>query len=100
MAAARRASTPATLIRYSMVPRLSSIGLHAARAAASRASQRGLVELVSDQRRGGLASPAVRRRHRTQRTRASRADAAGVERHVDPAPTTAMSISVRGMKRR
>src|SRR5262249_55609104 len=31
--AARRASTPATLVRYSIVPRLSSIGLHARRAA-------------------------------------------------------------------
>ena len=30
-AAVRRASTPATLMRYSLVPRLSSIGLHAAR---------------------------------------------------------------------
>src|SRR5262249_21743124 len=35
MAAPRRASTPATLVRYSIVPRLSLIGLHAARAAAS-----------------------------------------------------------------
>src|SRR6185503_11821895 len=33
--AARRARTPATLMRYSLVPRLSSIGWHAARAAAS-----------------------------------------------------------------
>src|SRR5579862_7094860 len=36
--AARRASTPAILVRYSAVPRLSLMGLQAARAAASRAS--------------------------------------------------------------
>jgi len=38
MAAARRASTPATLMRYSIVPRLSVIGRQAARAAASSRS--------------------------------------------------------------
>ena len=46
--AARRASTPATWMRNSMVPRLSSIGRHAARAAASSRSCAGLVEPAAD----------------------------------------------------
>ena len=44
MTAARRAITPATLVRYSIVPRLSLIGLQACRAARSRpasAAERG-----------------------------------------------------------
>ena len=46
MAAARRASTPATLIRNSLVPRLSSIGRQAAEQAAANLSRAAASTLV------------------------------------------------------
>src|ERR1035437_2295038 len=69
--AARRAITPATLVRYSIVPRLSSIGL---------------------QGRRGATAPST--------TLASVQAPPGSSVTLTPAPTTAISISVRGMKRR
>ena len=101
MAAARRASTPATLVRYSMVPRLSLIGLQAALRRRVELRQRCLVELVADQRVGRILHQQPRRRHRAEQPRAPRCRrrfASSVT--LTPQPTTAMSISVRGMKRR
>ena len=54
IAAARRASTPATLMRNSLVPRLSSIGRQAAEAAAASSLERRVVDLGADQRLGRL----------------------------------------------
>ena len=50
MAAARRAITPATLMRYSIVPRLSLIGLQARARRLVEPGERRLVELAPDQR--------------------------------------------------
>ena len=55
MAAARRASTPATLVRYSIVPRLSVIGLQAACAAeSSRANVSSLSLWPINDKRGTI----------------------------------------------
>ena len=85
MAATRRASTPATLVRYSIVPRLSLIGLHAARAAASSFASVAVVQRVADQRVGRVLHQQHGRRHRTQRHTRRGADALVVQRHADAA---------------
>ena len=101
MAAARRVSTPAILVRYSMVPRLSVIGLQAARAAASIAASVGVVQLAADQRLGGIVDDHLGRgNRRPARQRASLQTPLPSSTRFTPAPTTAMSISVRGIKRR
>ena len=74
--AARRASTPATSTRNSIVPRLSSIGRHAARAAASSRCLRRLVEPAADDRLRGLRHQQHPRGHRAER-HARRGDRAG-----------------------
>jgi len=91
-------STPATSMRYSLVPRLSSIGRHAARAAAARrssatSSTRVPVSAGAAPRPAAQSAPP----HRAQRRR--RAYAARIEGRLMPQPTTAMSISVRGVMR-
>ena len=83
MAAARRASTPATLVRYSIVPRLSSIGLHAALRRAVQRRERGVVELVPDQRVGRFRHQQRGRRDGAEHDPRVGADAARVERDVD-----------------
>jgi len=98
--AARRASTPATLIRYSRVPRLSSIGWQAAAAAAARrpsaASSSGVP--ISASAASGTSSGRAATAPSATRAAVQVPPSSSV-RHT-PAPTTAMSISVRGMKRR
>ena len=85
MAAARRASTPATLVRYSIVPRLSLIGLQARCAAASSAGKRILVEPVALQRLGGLVDDDLGRRDGAEHDARVGADAVRVQGHVDAA---------------
>ena len=84
-----------------MVPRLSSIGRQAARAAAARAASVGVVEPGADQRRGGLGAPAAASAppRRARRAPAAKVPSAASVR-LTPQPTTAMSISVRGVSRR
>ena len=100
MAATRRASTPATLVRYSIVPRLSLIGLHAARAAASSFAS------VSSSSVWPISASAASFTSSTVGATAPSATRAAVQTPLSssvtlmPQPTTAMSISVRGMKRR
>ena len=74
--AARRASTPATLMRYSLVPRLSSIGWQAALRGGVELLQRGVVDLAADQRLGGVGHQQRPRGHRAERHARRRADAA------------------------
>src|SRR5450759_4403146 len=98
--AARRAITPATLVRYSIVPRLSSIGLQARRAAWSSAAS-----TVSSSVRPIRAAAASGTRIAVGATAPSTTLASvqtppGSSVTLTPAPTTAISISVRGMKRR
>src|SRR5262245_25103205 len=98
--AARRASTPASSIRNCTVPRLSSIGRHAARAAASSRSWAGRSRALPTMAR---AASGTSRTFSATAARATRARVTAPEAsmaRLTPAPTTAMSISVRGMKRR
>src|SRR5437867_5342337 len=100
MSAARRVSTAAASTRNSVVPRLSSIGRHAARAAASSrccAATSSRVPTIACAASGtsstfGATAPSD--------TRAALIVPALSSVRLTPAPTTAMSISVRGMKRR
>jgi hypothetical protein len=98
--AARRASTPATSVLNSTVPRLSSMGLHAAEQARASAAQRGVVEPGADDGLGGLRHQHHGRRHRAQRDAGLLDHAASAQGQADPRRQTAMSISVRGVKRR
>ena len=67
MAAVRRASTPATLVRYSIVPRLSLIGLQIALRRSVELGQRCVVQLVADQRGRGVLHQQRGRRHGAER---------------------------------
>ena len=83
MVAARRVITPATLMRYSIVPRLSLIGLQAPRAASSSAASAVVVELAADQRGRGLRHQNRGRRHRAEHDPGVGDDAARVAREID-----------------
>src|SRR5258708_16817968 len=99
-AAARFASTPATLMRYSLVPRLSSIGRHAAAAACARRSSAGASrrELTSAAPAAATSSTVGATARSDPRAAAHTPSASSVT--LTPTPTTAMSISVRGVMRR
>ena len=84
--AVRRAITPATLIRYSLVPRLSSIGRQAALTACASRVERGIVDRRADERLRGLGHQQHGRRHRPDRDPRRRADAALVEGEADRDP--------------
>ena len=98
--AARVASTPATFFLKTIVPRLSSIGLQAAAQAAaslSRAASSSFVPMIAlaaffTSRTVGATAPSETRADFTVPLLSSV--------RLTAAPTTAMSISVRGMKRR
>src|SRR6266478_4465280 len=98
--AARRASTPATWIRNSTVPRLSSMGRQAARAAASSRSCAGASSRLPTMAWAASATSSTRAATAPSDTRAAVTRPAPSTVKLTPAPTTAMSISVRGMKRR
>src|ERR1700730_6525126 len=98
--AARRVSTPATSMRNSVVPRLSSIGRQAARAAAesrSWAASSSRLPLIAC---APSATSSPRAATAPRPTRAAVMVPAPSTVKLTPAPTTAISISVRGMKRR
>src|SRR5512144_5246 len=98
--AARRASTPATWIRNSVVPRLSSIGRQAARAAASSRSWAAASSRLPTMAWAASETSSTRAATAPSETRAAVMMPAPSTVKLTPAPTTAMSISVRGMKRR
>ena len=84
-----------------MVPRLSSIGWQAARAAASSFSSAASSSLLPISACGGRRRPAAARGATAPSdTRAAVQVPLASSVRLTPAPTTAMSISVRGMKRR
>ena len=83
--AARRASTPATLMRYSLVPRLSSIGWQAARAAASSFCSAASSTLVPISAGGSRRHQQRARCHGAERHARGGAHALGVEREADAA---------------
>src|SRR5439155_8091964 len=93
MSAARRVSTPATSVRNSTVPRLSSIGRHAARAAASSRAwaARSSVEPMMAPAASGTSSTFSATA--PSDTRAWAITPAPSRVRFTPAPTTAMSIS-------
>ena len=64
--AARLSSTPAILVRYSMVPRLSSIGLQAAEQAAAAASSAASSSFEPTSALAGLLDQQHGRRHGAQ----------------------------------
>src|SRR5947207_14573521 len=98
--AARRARTPATLIRYSLVPRLSSIGRQAALAAAASFCKAASSTVLPTRAAAAGATSSGRSATAPSETRAAvHLPLASRVRHT-PQPTTAMSISVRGMNRR
>src|SRR5215467_6222888 len=100
MTAARRARTPATLMRYSLVPRLSSMGRQAALAAAASFCRACSSTLVPTSACAAGATSSGRSATAPSATRAAvHLPLLSSVRHT-PQPTTAMSISVRGMKRR
>src|SRR5437016_6435593 len=98
--AARRVSTPATSMRNSVVPRLSSIGRHAARAAASSRSCAGRSRRLPTMAAAASRTSNTRGATAPSDTRAAVIVPASSTVRLTAAPTTAMSISVRGMKRR
>src|SRR5262245_20333998 len=98
--AVRRASTPATWMRKSIVPRLSSIGAHTARAAASSRSCAGRSRRLPTIAAAASGTRSTRGATAPTETRAAVIVPAASTVRLTPAPTTAMSISVRGMKRR
>src|SRR5688572_24883785 len=100
ISAARRAITPATLIRYSFVPRLSSIGRHAALAAAAIFLSASSSTFVPISAAAASLTSNARSATAPRLTRASLQTPLPSSTRLMPAPTTAMSISVRGMKRR
>ena len=82
MIAARRARTPATLVRNSTVPRLSSMGLQAAEAAfasAARAASSSLVPMMA----GAGLDQQDRRGDSAQRHAGGGDGARGVQRQAD-----------------
>src|SRR6185436_6250928 len=100
ISAARRVSTPATWMRNSIVPRLSSIGAQAARAAASSRSCAGRSRRLPTMACAAAGTSNTRAATAPRDTRAAVIVPAASAVRLTPAPTTAMSISVRGMKRR
>src|SRR5438093_4499406 len=98
--AARRVNTPATSMRNSTVPRLSSIGRQAARAAASSRSCAGRSSRLPMMACAASGTSSTRAATAPSDTRAAVTVPAPSTVKLTPAPTTAMSISVRGMKRR
>src|SRR5262245_52935957 len=97
--AVRLASTPATLMRYSLVPRLSSIGRHAALAAcASLSSAASSSRVPTSASAASLTSSTVGATAPSANRAAVQVPPASSVR-LTPTPTTAMSISVRGVKR-
>src|SRR5437867_1997768 len=100
ISAARRASTPATSMRNSTVPRLSSMGRHAARAAASSRPWAARSSLEPTMAWAAPGTSSTFSATAPSDTRARVIVPAPSAVRLTPAPTTAMSISVRGMKRR
>src|SRR5690606_24354208 len=98
--AARRASTPATLMRYSRVPRLSSMGRQAALAAAASRPSAASSTLVPISAADASETSNGRSATAPSATRALRQTPSASSARLTPAETTAMSISVRGVKRR
>src|SRR5262245_6671598 len=98
--AARRVSTPATWVRNSTVPRLSSIGRHAARAAASSRCCAASSSVLPMMARAASATSRTFSATAPSDTRAAVTVPRPSTVRFTPDPTTAMSISVRGMKRR
>src|SRR6266566_3276796 len=98
--AARRASTPATSMRNSVVPRLSSIGRQAARAAAESRCCAASSSRLPMMACAAAGTSSTRAATAPSDTRAAVTVPAPSTVKLTPAPTTAMSISVRGMKRR
>src|SRR5215469_8798016 len=100
MVAVRRARTPATLVRYSIVPRLSVMGLQAACAAASSAARVGSSSLWLISALAASSTMTVVGATAPSTTRASVQTPLASSVTLVPQPTTAISISVRGIKRR
>src|SRR5437870_3490049 len=98
--AARRASTPATWMRKSTVPRLSSIGAQAVLAAASSRSWAACSRRLPTMAAAASRTSNTRGATAPSDTRAPVIVPAPSTVRLTPAPTTAISISVRGMKRR
>src|SRR5581483_3065853 len=98
--AARRASTPATLIRKSLVPRLSSIGRQAALAAAASFCMAPSSTLVPTNAAAAAGTSRGRSATAPSAMRAAVHLPLASSVRQTPQPTTAMSISVRGMNRR
>src|SRR5439155_10024526 len=100
MRAARRASTPATSMRNSVVPRLSSMGRQAARAAASSRCCAASSSRLPMMACAAAGTSSTRAATAPSDTRAAVMVPPPSRVKLTPTPTTAMSISVRGMKRR
>src|SRR5438132_12502869 len=98
--AVRRASTAATSVRNSMVPRLSSIGRHAPRAAASSRCCAAASSRLPTMACAASETSSTRAATAPSDTRAAEIVPEPSSVKLTPAPTTAMSISVRGMNRR
>ncbi len=77
--ATRLASTPAMATRYSMVPRLSAIGLQAASHRLGHSFERAIVELAAHQRRAGCFDQQHGRRHRAHRNPRQSAGSTSIE---------------------
>src|SRR5438477_638097 len=91
MAAARRAITPATLVRYSIVPRLSSIGLQARRTAWSSAASAASLSLRPTSAVAASETSTAVGATAPSTTRASMQTPAASSVTLTPAPTTAMA---------
>src|SRR5215472_8394017 len=100
ISAARRASTPATLVRNSLVPRLSSIGRQAAEVAAARRSSAFASTVLPISALAASGTRITRSATAPSATRAAVQTPFVSSVRLTPTPTTAMSISDRGMKRR
>src|SRR5262249_22703752 len=100
MRAARRVSTAATSTRKSTVPRLSSMGRHAAPAAASSRACAASSSPLPMMACAAFVTRSTRAATAPRPTRAVVMMPLASTVRLTPAPTTAISISVRGMKRR
>ena len=100
IAAVRRASTPAILVRYSIVPRLSLIGLQAACAAASSFASVASSSVCPISASAAACTSSTVGATAPSDTRAAVQTPLSSSVTLMPQPTTAMSISVRGMNRR
>src|SRR5262249_19925004 len=99
-AAARLASTPATLTRYSLVPRLSSMGRQAPSAARARRSSAGASRRAPTSATPASSTLSTGARPAPAETRPAVQTPPPSSVRLTPTPTTAMSISVRGVMRR